>query len=109
MERAYQFISQFVSILDSDDIQHIGVIFHYLSGTFGNDLNESQLVALTSLVQDIGFDSFLESSIPQAIYNHKYIIVANQMLTYNKLGRSISISKTTRRQAELHLFTEGMK
>jgi GH24 family phage-related lysozyme (muramidase) len=106
MDRTIQFISNFVPILNDNDIKLVKETRIFLLNTFKTYLNDNQVVALTSLIQDIGWEAFMDSQIPQCIFDHKLVQVTNHLSSFNKTNRSISIRKAARRHDEVQLFWE---
>ena len=70
------------------------------------ELNNNQKTALISLVHDIGLENLRNSEIFNLCNRRNFVMAANAILTFNKIGRTVSVFKSRRRIAEKTLFLE---
>ena len=75
-----------------------------LRHNFGDILNTNQIQALTSLIYDIGLDTFLDSKIPAYIQKRQFVSVTNHFFNYCQEGRTLSPVKLDKRRKEVFLF-----
>ncbi len=95
--------------VDKDLQQQVNNIDRTIKSNFIGLLNEYQQIALISLIQDIGTETFLRSDIPKYIRNKNYILVSNAFLRYNLINRTVSITKVRRRLKEQAIFNTGLE
>ena len=95
--------------IDADLWKQVRDIRRVLDHNFGGFLKTHQIVALTSLIHDIGVEEFLHSDIPKFIKAKQYILVSNAFMNFNKDGRVVSVKKAARRRKEQLLFSIGTR
>jgi len=70
-------------------------------------LTQGQFNALVSLAYNIGCGGFRKSSVLELINKGRYQEAANAMKSYNRAGGKVLAGLTTRRAAEVAMFTNG--
>lgn len=69
-------------------------------------LNNNQKVALISLLHDVGLETLRNSEIFNLCNKRNFVMAASTILSFNKIGRTVSVHKSRRRNAEKALFLE---
>lgn len=70
------------------------------------ELNNNQKTALISLVHDVGLENLRNSELFNLCNKRNFVMAANAILSFNKIGRTVSVHKSRRRNAEKALFLE---
>ena len=85
-------------------LEDIAALRRAINLSVGNILNKHQERALSSLVHDIGLETFNASKLRQYLLNKQFTLAGNCFLTYNTNKRAVSISVIRRRQMEHNIF-----